>query len=139
MTARLNNARAATLATSATRFMLGVTFEPFRIDYRHRNRRSERTAVARTEYRRKCGRYWDRTSDLFRVKEARYPCANRPEASTILAGAGRSPSHEVTLARRRRVQVNVCLLLENGGELREQRAASHVKTVERDDMLHVAG
>ena len=24
------------------------------------------------------GRYWDRTSDLFRVKEARYPCANRP-------------------------------------------------------------
>ena len=25
------------------------------------------------------GRYWDRTSDLFRVKEARYPCANRPK------------------------------------------------------------
>ena len=24
------------------------------------------------------GRYWVRTSDLFRVKEARYPCANRP-------------------------------------------------------------
>ena len=24
------------------------------------------------------GRYWDRTSDLFRVKEARYHCANRP-------------------------------------------------------------
>src|SRR5665648_226614 len=24
------------------------------------------------------GRYWDRTSDLFRVEEARYPCANRP-------------------------------------------------------------
>ncbi len=25
-----------------------------------------------------CGRYWTRTSDLFRVKEARYHCANRP-------------------------------------------------------------
>ena len=24
------------------------------------------------------GRYWDRTSDLFRVKEARSRCANRP-------------------------------------------------------------
>ncbi len=27
------------------------------------------------------GRYWFRTSDLFRVKEARYHCANRPWAS----------------------------------------------------------
>jgi len=26
------------------------------------------------------GRYWDRTSDLFRVREARYRCANRPFA-----------------------------------------------------------
>ena len=26
------------------------------------------------------GRYWDRTSDLFRVREARYRCANRPRA-----------------------------------------------------------
>jgi hypothetical protein len=25
------------------------------------------------------GRYWDRTSDLFRVREARYRCANRPQ------------------------------------------------------------
>ena len=25
-----------------------------------------------------CGRYWVRTSDLFRVREARYRCANRP-------------------------------------------------------------
>lgn len=25
-----------------------------------------------------CGRYWDRTSDPFRVKEVRYRCANRP-------------------------------------------------------------
>ena len=34
---------------------------------------------ARDPVRRGCGgRYWDRTSDLFRVKEARYPCANRP-------------------------------------------------------------
>src|SRR5690606_24229827 len=30
------------------------------------------------------GRYWDRTSDLFRVKEARYPCANRPEMVSAL-------------------------------------------------------
>ena len=66
-----------------------------------------------TGYHHKCGRYWDRTSDLFRVKEARYPCANRPEASTILAGAGRSSSHEVTLARWRRVELSVGLLLEN--------------------------
>jgi hypothetical protein len=32
------------------------------------------------------GRYWVRTSDLFRVKEARYHCANRPwiyEDSTL--------------------------------------------------------
>ena len=33
--------------------------------------------------RRECGRYWDRTSDLFRVKEARYPCANRPAGSIL--------------------------------------------------------
>ena len=28
------------------------------------------------------GRYWDRTSDLFRVKEARSRCANRPLGTT---------------------------------------------------------
>jgi hypothetical protein len=27
------------------------------------------------------GRYWDRTSDLFRVREARYRCANRPSGN----------------------------------------------------------
>ena len=38
--------------------------------------------VRMTRIRRSCrGRYWDRTSDLFRVKEARYPCANRPMVS----------------------------------------------------------
>ena len=31
------------------------------------------------------GRYWDRTSDLFRVKEARYPCANRPKVLATLS------------------------------------------------------
>ncbi len=31
-----------------------------------------------TEVRVFRGRYWDRTSDLFRVREARYRCANRP-------------------------------------------------------------
>lgn len=31
------------------------------------------------------GRYWDRTSDLFRVREARYRCANRPESSAWLS------------------------------------------------------
>ena len=30
------------------------------------------------------GRYWDRTSDLFRVREARYRCANRPSPVLIL-------------------------------------------------------
>ncbi len=29
------------------------------------------------------GRYWDRTSDLFRVREARYRCANRPPCCQI--------------------------------------------------------
>ena len=29
------------------------------------------------------GRYWFRTSDLFRVKEARYHCANRPGISNL--------------------------------------------------------
>ncbi len=29
---------------------------------------------------RRGGRYWDRTSDLFRVREARYRCANRPDS-----------------------------------------------------------
>jgi hypothetical protein len=31
-----------------------------------------------------CGRYWDRTSDLFRVREARYRCANRPNPCKLL-------------------------------------------------------
>jgi hypothetical protein len=30
------------------------------------------------------GRYWDRTSDLFRVREARYRCANRPSRERFL-------------------------------------------------------
>ena len=29
------------------------------------------------------GRYWDRTSDLFRVREARYRCANRPKRAWV--------------------------------------------------------
>src|SRR5690554_1712931 len=38
-----------------------------------------------------CGRYWDRTSDLFRVREARYRCANRPGelvGIAVLSGGG---------------------------------------------------
>ena len=31
------------------------------------------------------GRYWVRTSDLFRVREARYRCANRPICSCCVA------------------------------------------------------
>ena len=34
------------------------------------------------------GRYWDRTSDLFRVREARYRCANRPERDIRGGGDG---------------------------------------------------
>ncbi len=34
------------------------------------------------------GRYWDRTSDLFRVREARYRCANRPEECGAGGGDG---------------------------------------------------
>ena len=31
-----------------------------------------------------CARYWDRTSDLFRVREARYRCANRAYNINVL-------------------------------------------------------
>ena len=31
------------------------------------------------------GRYWDRTSDPFHVKEVRYRCANRPVSESLLA------------------------------------------------------
>ena len=31
-----------------------------------------------------CERYWDRTSDLFRVREARYRCANRSNLCHIV-------------------------------------------------------
>jgi hypothetical protein len=31
-----------------------------------------------------CERYWDRTSDLFRVREARYRCANRSNRYEII-------------------------------------------------------
>ena len=31
-----------------------------------------------------CARYWDRTSDLFRVREARYRCANRAHKTIVL-------------------------------------------------------
>ena len=37
------------------------------------------------------GRYWDRTSDLFRVREARYRCANRPFKSGRNRKPGFSP------------------------------------------------
>ena len=46
----------------------------------NRSRRPESTSDLRF-----CGgRYWDRTSDLFRVKEARYRCANRPGLGALL-------------------------------------------------------
>ena len=32
------------------------------------------------------GRYWVRTSDLFRVREARYHCANRPFVQEVKTG-----------------------------------------------------
>ncbi len=40
-----------------------------------------RTPRAHLAYRLR-GRYWDRTSDLFRVREARYRCANRPRKTS---------------------------------------------------------
>ena len=33
-----------------------------------------------------CARYWDRTSDLFRVREARYRCANRAQHYDFVRG-----------------------------------------------------
>ena len=45
------------------------------------------------------GRYWDRTSDLFRVKEARYRCANRPQvlALSMPALSGGPPEYYTLL------------------------------------------
>ena len=37
-----------------------------------------RATARRSCYQDDRGRYWDRTSDLFRVREARSRCANRP-------------------------------------------------------------
>jgi hypothetical protein len=37
------------------------------------------------------GRYWDRTSDLFRVREARYRCANRPFVWVLEVETGFEP------------------------------------------------
>ena len=37
------------------------------------------------------GRYWDRTSDLFRVREARYRCANRPLVVLLEVETGFEP------------------------------------------------
>ena len=37
------------------------------------------------------GRYWDRTSDLFRVREARYRCANRPFVVLVEVETGFEP------------------------------------------------
>ena len=31
------------------------------------------------------GRYWDRTSDPFHVKEVRYRCANRPKCELYIS------------------------------------------------------
>jgi hypothetical protein len=38
------------------------------------------------------GRYWDRTSDLFRVREARYRCANRPGTACCEVETGFEPA-----------------------------------------------
>ena len=41
-------------------------------------------------------RYWDRTSDLFRVREARYRCANRAKKMSNLhceVGTGFEPAY----------------------------------------------
>ena len=40
--------------------------------------RHEKARAALAARASQCGRYWDRTSDPFRVKEVRYRCANRP-------------------------------------------------------------
>ena len=42
------------------------------------NRMCGRAKARRSCYQDDRGRYWDRTSDLFRVREARSRCANRP-------------------------------------------------------------
>ncbi len=47
------------------------------LPHKRRRRPGPRSPRTRVAYRLR-GRYWDRTSDLFRVREARYRCANRP-------------------------------------------------------------
>jgi hypothetical protein len=39
------------------------------------------------------GRYWVRTSDLFRVREARYRCANRPGFEGFEVETGFEPAY----------------------------------------------
>ncbi len=51
----------------------------------HKRRRRPAPRFPRTRVAHRLrGRYWDRTSDLFRVREARYRCANRPRYSGLL-------------------------------------------------------
>ena len=51
------------------------------LPHKRRRRPGPRFPRTRVAYRLR-GRYWDRTSDLFRVREARYHCANRPNNDT---------------------------------------------------------
>ena len=51
------------------------------LPHKRRRRPGPRFPRTRVAYRLR-GRYWDRTSDLFRVREARYRCANRPNNTT---------------------------------------------------------
>ena len=48
------------------------------------NRMCGRAKARRSCYQDDRGRYWDRTSDLFRVREARYRCANRAHKTVVL-------------------------------------------------------
>src|SRR5690606_10502429 len=103
------------------------------------------------------GRYWDRTSDLFRVREARYRCANRPLLrggdgirTRVYGFAGRClasrPLHPETRARQpRELSLAVCLRADDGIRTRDPHLGkvmlyqlSHVRATPTDLPVDVA-
>src|SRR5665647_1653484 len=85
----MNSATTCGTSGAVTRAVVGSVVEVTAIGLPLGQPRVYRSHVYRTRGATPCGiapltcddaggRYWDRTSDLFRVEEARYPCANRP-------------------------------------------------------------
>ena len=80
------------------------------------------------------GRYWDRTSDLFRVREARYRCANRPFVVFLEVETGFEPVYTALQAVASPLghsTVTVHVFAESGGlsaKARSLRADNRART-----------